>query len=1169
MYLISITRYTNTLAAESAECGDVVQNHVTCEADHANELDIPGGNSTETGDPSDTISKSSEDIFISIPPAQDGRPPSTALMFPLPNSITYTDTFHDGDSDNQGHNDSFKIQQGPPNPHASTPHILAVAAEAADTAAALDDTPIETVTPEILSTLGDMGDVYSGSLTVELVEETTPSTSIPEISCVTETAGTAATLDCSPSGRFAIGPGVYATKQNPKEFHVDGMLVTNTDNLLVSVEQSAIESGDESGGNSPGEYSSKQEGDVESSASVGAESKNISKSGKEQPVEVDRSLVECCAEGCVLADTKEFCESSVNQVSSLLAEVTSENENAKREHTEKPLEVFEQAVGLSGENVSGNEHCPSLAKDTSIEAGLIKGETKIYSAKAAASQEDIPILVSPHLRKKPEPKPCPDISDSELSIVSVMSTLSIDQFNKSDSIEEFINSICTADLVNIASNVYSKSYGISISTIQCVVDPRSKTGSRNAIYTAEFSEKGTDRKHKWAILIPLRGRCYSNAEKSWLESDIRAMEFIKERTDIPIPYIYGYDHSTQNKIGTPYVLMDFMEGDRVEDVWENWSEEKRLLCLSQCAESMRKLGRFGFNCIGVLGCDHRKGEYVVHGIPSETKCSGDGISVTGPFSSTKAYLDNIWRSKTMELEGDITPEAAKNKQFLVLLKLLIPALVDLGPATQHFFLSLPGFGGGNVLVDHDGNVTGFVGWEKVMIMPKAMGYARYPKWIIKDWISSQEKSLALAKQSEKGTAKPKVVPEINRKSLTKASLGSGKRIEAVKDSKGVIRGYLLEEGEDFLGKTILNFKTSTSSQSKASEDEDTAEELNDTLRAIHISQDRLANLSSITTPEELPTISIDCPVPNDEAPGEISRWKRNKKGRKEGYRNNRGSNRRSNRDTRQPATRRRQEYDESIELQRATTDHDKTKVHAVSKWNALPEEIIKKEAEEREERKQARLVKEEEDKVAGIKKESPMLPKVVETFKKVVVEQNLERKLLEVIKTERKCSPDETIDMEDIMTTSMPQVPKFSDIVRYRKIYHGLFAKIAPEDEMATKYSHMSIAIHTAITNDDLRSSIVPRLAKHVFGVAVGPSLLGMVGNGQWAKELLAKLAEDKYESKKGVRFAGEDEQFAVEGDGGGDGSVWEGLILGPALVIGVTVVILVVSVSLQQTPTS
>lgn len=1149
MYLISITRYTDTLVAESTGCGDVVKNHVMC---GANNFDIPKGNSTETEDPSDTVSKSTEDIFLPVSPAQDGRPPSTALMFSPPNSIACTGTFHDGDSDNQGHNDSFETQQGFQSPNTPIPQML----EIADAAAALNPTPIETVTSEILSTLDDIGDVYSGSL---IVEETTSSTSIPEISCVAEIAGTAANLDCSPSGRFVIGPGVYATKQNPKEFHVDGMPVTNTDNPLVFVEQSATGSGDESGDNSPDESFSKQGGDVESSAPVATEFKNILKSGKEQPVEIDSSSAESCAEGCVTANTKEFCEPPVNQVFSPLAEVTSENGN---EHTEKPLEVSEQA---NGDNVNGNEHCSSLAKGTAIEAAsLIKGETKIYSAEAAASQKDIPILVSPHLRKNFEPKPCSDISDSEFSIVSVMSTLSIDQFDKSDSIKEFINSICTADLVNIASNVYSKSYGIPIGTIQCVVGPHPKIGSRNAIYTAEFSEKGTARKHKWAVLIPLRGRCYSNTEKSWLESDLRAMEFIKERTDIPIPYIYGYDHSTQNKIGTPYVLMDFMGGDRVEDVWGNWSEEKRLLCLSQCAESMRKLGRFGFNCIGVLGCDHRKGEYVVHGIPSETKCSGDGISVIGPFSTTKAYLDNIWRSKIMELEGNITPEAAKNKQFLVLLKLLIPALVDLGPATQHFFLSLPEFGGGNVLVDHDGNVTGFVGWEKVMIMPKAMGYARYPKWIIKDWISSQEKSLALAKQPEKRIAKPKAVPEINRKSLTKASLGSGKRIEAIKDSKGVIRGYLLEEGEDFLGNTILNLKTSTSSssQSKASGDEDTAEELNDTLRTTRISQDRLANLSSVTTSEELLTISIDCPVPNYEVPDETSRSKRNKKGRKEGNGNNRGGNRRSNRDTR--TTRQRQEYDESIELQRATTDQDKTKVHAVSKWNALPEEIIKKEAREREERKQARLVKEEEDKVAGVKKESPMLPKVVETFKKVVVEQNLERKLLEVIKTERKCSPDKTICMEDIMTTSVPQIPKFNDIVRYRKIYHGLFAKIAPEDEVAIKYSHMSVAIHTAIINDDLRSSIVPRLAKHVFGVAVGPSLLGMVGNGQWAKELLEKLAEDKDEPKKGVRFAGEDEQFAIEGDGGGDRSVWEGMILGPALVIGVIVVILVISVGLQ-----
>lgn len=1152
-------KQTNTLVVESAGSGDVNEKHETHETHetgHANEFDTFEGTSIEMRTPFNTVFEPTEAVVFLASPTQGGRLSPTALPFvPLNCSTTFADIFHDGHGNNQNRDGSFETQPACPSPRASISQISTVAAEVANTAAMLDATPTEAATPEILSTPDEMDDIYSSSPIVEPVEETTSFVSVSEISrVVVEVTDTAATLDYSPGRRFFIRPGVYATDQSPSELRIGAVRmvhITDADGFLASVEQSAIESGSESDG-VPEEYPSKQADDTESSASVDTDpdgGHSISSAGKEQPLNVDSSLAESCVKSCTLAIIKESRESSANEVSSApLAGSTGENENAESEHTH---EVFGQVPSVTvagvdpgdGDASRGNEYFSRLA---AIEINnTARGRSKTYSTEHTAPQKDVPSLAPPHLRKKFEPKTRPDISDPKSSTASPMSTLSIDQGDKDGSIDKFISSICTSDLATIALDVYTKSYGIATGTIQCVVDPHPRTGSHNAIYAAEFSEKGTTRKHKWVILIPLRGRCFSNAEKSWLESDIRAMEFIGERTDILIPHIYGYDHSTKNKIRAPYVLMDFMEGDRVEDVWADWDEEKRLLCLLQCAESMRKLGKFGFNRIGVLGCDYRKGEYVVRGIPSDAE--GKSVSLAGPFPSTKAYLDNIWRTKAIELGSNINPEADKNRQLLVLLKLLIPALVDLDPATHNFFLSLPGFRGGNVLADRNGNVTGFVGWEKVMIMPKAMGYARYPEWIIKDWISSQGKDPV---QSEKGTAKPKVVSEINRKSLTKASISSGKRIEAVKDSKGVIRGYLLEEGEDVLGKPMLSSKISAPSLPKI------AEELNNTPQTIHVAQSELAGLLDAASLGEPPSMSTDCPIPSDEAPDGSGRWKRNKKGRKEG---NRGGNRRSNRGNRQPMARQRQEYDESIELQRAITDEDKAKVHALSKWHALPEEIIKKEADEREGRKQARLAKGEGDKIAGAKKETPMLPKVVETFKKVVVEQNSERKLLEIVKTERKDPLDGTVDMED---TRIVSLPKSNDMVRYRKIYHGFFVKIAPEDEMATKSSHMSTAVHIAIINNDLRSYIVPKLAKHVFGAAVGPNLLGMVGNGQWAKELLAGLAGDSDGPKKGVRFAGEDEQFAVEGEGGeGGGSVWELLILGPTLAIGTAVVILGASV--------
>lgn len=878
---------------------------------------------------------------------------------------------------------------------------------------------------------------------------------------------------------------------------------------------------------------------------------------REQLVEVHRDF----EKSWTLADAEEFCGLPADKVP--VAEPVVGGGDDLGEYVGRLLGVFEQPLCSMVVDADPGGGSVSECRSESLgatTADFAEGGPKSHSMEDVGPQQDAPDAILPHLRVGSGLKGRYDISDSECSMRSAMSNLSMDKFGDGVSIGNTFGSIRVEDLVTIASKAYAERYGVTTGMVSCVVDPNPRIGSRNTFYVARFSQEDNPQERKWMIRIPRQGRFFSRGERSWLESDIRSMRFVKERTDIPVPSVYGFDSGTQNKIGMPYVLMGFIEGDRVEDVWDGWNEEKRITCLSQCAEFMGELGRFSFNAIGVLGCDYRKGEYIVHGIPSITKRKG--LSLAGPFPTVKAYLGDTWRRK-VEILG--SSEEVKNKQFLVLLKLLIPALVDLEPVTERFFLSLPEFGGGNVLVDHDGNVTGFVGWQKAMVMPKSMGYARYPEWIAKDWISSQQGKSPEADMQTGGTSKAKVVPEINPKLLTEASQNSGKTIETAKGSEDVVRGCLLGESEGILGKSILDFRAPASpTGSRVSENGDETKEVVDSPQTGGDVSTGPLEAASSQVPLLIPALADDS-LPDGGTPVESNRSKK-KKGRKEGYRNNWGGSKRSNRGNKQqPRQRQEYDYDESIELQRAVTDEDKTKVHAVSKWNALTGEIVQKEAEEREERKKARIAKEEEDKAAGVKKETPMVLKVVETFKKVVVEQNLERKLLEVVKIERSDSLDGAIGIKDARVTPLPQA---NDMVRYRKIYYELFTKTAPEDEMAIKFSHITTAVHTAITNDNLRPVIVPRLAKYVFGAAVGPSLLGMVGSGQWAKELLTKIAESKGEQKKVVRFAEEDEQFDAKDElKEGNGETWELLIFGPPLFIGVVVVTLSALVGASPLP--
>lgn len=80
------------------------------------------------------------------------------------------------------------------------------------------------------------------------------------------------------------------------------------------------------------------------------------------------------------------------------------------------------------------------------------------------------------------------------------------------------------------------------------------------------------------------------------------------------------------------------------------------------------------------------------------------------------------------------------------------------------------------------------------------------------------------------------------------------------------------------------------------------------------------------------------------------------------------------------------------------------RAQAVTRWNTVASTLQTDEAEERRKNREERVVKEAEDTAAGIKKEPVAHPKIVETWRKVVLQDGqgeTDRKLIAVSKTER------------------------------------------------------------------------------------------------------------------------------------------------------------------------
>ena len=56
-------------------------------------------------------------------------------------------------------------------------------------------------------------------------------------------------------------------------------------------------------------------------------------------------------------------------------------------------------------------------------------------------------------------------------------------------------------------------------------------------------------------------------------SEVATIEYLRSR-GIPAPEIYGYSANSDNAAGTPYILMEFVQGPKLSEVWPKLSDQE-------------------------------------------------------------------------------------------------------------------------------------------------------------------------------------------------------------------------------------------------------------------------------------------------------------------------------------------------------------------------------------------------------------------------------------------------------------------------------------------------------------------------------------------------------------------------------------------------------------------
>jgi aminoglycoside phosphotransferase (APT) family kinase protein len=246
--------------------------------------------------------------------------------------------------------------------------------------------------------------------------------------------------------------------------------------------------------------------------------------------------------------------------------------------------------------------------------------------------------------------------------------------------------------------------------ISCSIDPIPVCGGSNVVFTLAFAD-GV----KWVCRIPSAE--WSTSLEERLRLNAMAMQLISTRTRIPVPTLYLFDSTCRNRLGRPYMLLSFVEGTQLSQLWfdPTWfTQENRLHFWRSLTQAMSHLQQFEFSTIGELDYNPAGREYFIRSLyPSQSALEHDGktsADAVGPFSNSDEWLLHGVDAGIMQEEDDC--------RQLALLRLFVRILPDRELSKPPFYLQHPDFNYQNIYIDEKGTVTGNIDWDGLSTCPR-------------------------------------------------------------------------------------------------------------------------------------------------------------------------------------------------------------------------------------------------------------------------------------------------------------------------------------------------------------------------------------------------------------------------------------------------------------------
>lgn len=253
---------------------------------------------------------------------------------------------------------------------------------------------------------------------------------------------------------------------------------------------------------------------------------------------------------------------------------------------------------------------------------------------------------------------------------------------------------------------------------------------------------------RWMAKFPVNGtpEKWNELSSRALDAEANTMRLLKKETTIPLPTVFDFSATADNKLGCPYILMSFIAGKPLYDVWfghrqgsmsPETVEGCRTRALQDIASAMTQLKQFSFEKGGFLTFDS-------DGNPSgvgpmrrvDHQAMLDRWFVDDDASNDPIYVESPTFDHLHEYYTFALGLHEQVKPFPRGVALLLKALVDCIPpstGTKPFVLAHPDYDIQNFIVSDEGELQGIIDWDGVAAVPRRAGSERYPGWLTRDW----------------------------------------------------------------------------------------------------------------------------------------------------------------------------------------------------------------------------------------------------------------------------------------------------------------------------------------------------------------------------------------------------------------------------------------------------